>query len=224
MTQVKICGLTSAAAIRHAISAGADYVGIVHFARSPRHVELDAAQELAACAGETSRARSVVLLVNPADELVDRVAHRVAPDIIQLHGSETPDRVAEIGNLAQRPIFKAVPVATRQDVTGATEYLTPGCADVILFDAKPPPDANLPGGNGLSFDWTILDGVADEIPFALAGGLTPDNVAEAIARTKAAIVDVSSGVEAAPGEKDPKLVESFIRASKRLDLNDQNER
>lgn len=216
MAKVKICGLTSEAALRHAIGAGADFVGFVHFPKSPRHVDLETAAALSKVARQSPETRSVVLLVDPDDDLVDRVSRDVAPDIIQLHGSETPSRVAEIGNLALRPVMKALAVATRDDVAQAGEYLMPGCADIVLFDAKPPPNATLPGGNGLSFDWTILEGVAKEFPFALAGGLTPDNVAEAIRLTNAAIVDVSSGVESEPGKKDPKLVQRFIAETKQV--------
>ncbi len=220
MANVKICGLTNETDLRHAISAGANYVGLVHFPKSPRHVDLATAASLAKIARQFPDTRSVVLLVNPDDELVDLVAREVAPDIIQLHGTEPPDRVAEIGNLALRPIMKALAIAEKEDVAQAFDYLMPGCADMILFDAKPPPNAELPGGNGLSFDWTILEGVAGEFPFTLAGGLTPDNVAEAIQLTKAAVVDVSSGVEAEPGKKDPRLVERFIAESKRVGQTD----
>ncbi|MCH9809416.1 MAG: phosphoribosylanthranilate isomerase [Alphaproteobacteria bacterium] len=214
MAQVKICGLTTEPALTHAIQAGADLVGLVHFSKSPRHLELDAIAKLAAAAGNIGKVRTVVLLVNPDDALVVAVANKAAPDIIQLHGAETPERVAEICKISGLPILKALSVATPQDVSKAEAYLQPGCADQILFDAKPPPDATLPGGNGLTFDWTILDGIAARFPFALAGGLNPDNVAEAIRLTQAAIVDVSSGVEASPGKKDPELVERFIAAAK----------
>lgn len=214
MTAVKICGIRDEATLRAAIEAGADLVGFVHFAASPRHVGLDTAAALARAADGT--ARSVVLLVDPSDELVAEVADKVAPDMIQLHGHESPERVAEIENLARRPVLKAVGVATRDDVENALSYAAPGLAEMILFDARPPPDAAIPGGNGLAFDWRILDGLADRVPFALAGGLTPDNVAEAVRLTRPAIVDVSSGVESAPGEKDPQLVARFVAAAKEV--------
>lgn len=214
MAKVKICGITSDAALVHAIGAGADYIGLVHFEKSPRHLSLDAAAALAATAKALGKARSVVLLVNPNDDLVAEVAERVSPQIIQLHGHETPQQVAAIRNRAPGClIWKAVPVATRADVADVEAYLAPGTADLILFDAKPPADAPLPGGNGLVFDWTILDGMAERYGFALAGGLTPENVPAAIRLTGAAIVDVSSGVESAPGQKDPERVERFIAAA-----------
>lgn len=214
MAKVKICGITTEAALVHAIKAGADFVGLVQFEKSPRHLSIEAASALAARAKALGTARTVVLLVNPADELVAEVAAKVAPDIIQLHGDEPPGRVtairAQAGNCS---IWKAVPVAVVEDVTAAAAYLAPPQADMLLFDAKPPPGATRPGGNALKFDWTILEGVAGRFKFALAGGLTPDNVADAARLTGAAIVDVSSGVEASPGQKDPELVERFIAAA-----------
>ncbi|MBU1212771.1 MAG: phosphoribosylanthranilate isomerase [Alphaproteobacteria bacterium] len=216
MAQVKICGIATEAALAHAISAGADFVGLVHFAKSPRHVRLEEAADFVARARALGNAKTVVLLIDPGDELVAAVADAVAPDIIQLHGHETPKRVAAIRKIANRTIWKAVPVATADDVAAAEAYLLPGVADLILFDAKPPAGASRPGGNALHFDWTILAGVAQRHRFALAGGLTPSNVAAAVATTKAAIVDVSSGVETAPGRKDPALVERFIAAARQV--------
>lgn len=215
MAKVKICGLNSTVAVRHAISAGADYVGLVHFAKSPRHVGLKDAAALAQVAREAGRARSVVLLVDPNEELVLDVAAKVDPDLIQLHGTETAERVAGLRAVAGRPIIKAVAVATREDVAqAAAAYLGQGCADHILFDAKPPAGAELPGGNGLAFDWTILSERTAGGEFWLAGGLTPDNVADAVRLTQPATVDVSSGVECAPGQKDPDLVTRFIAAAR----------
>jgi len=214
MAKVKICGITTQAALLHAISSGADFVGLVHFEKSSRHLSIEAARALAAEAKALGKARSVVLLVNPSDELVAEVVSKIAPEIIQLHGRETPQRVAAIHRLTEGcDIWKAVAVATAKDVTAAKAYLAPGHADLLLFDAKPPAGATRPGGNALAFDWAILEGVAQRNDFALAGGLTPDNVAAAVALTGAAIVDVSSGVESAPGQKDPALVERFIAAA-----------
>lgn len=217
MAKVKICGITSKMALAHAVTSGADFVGLVHFKKSPRHLELDAITRLAQVARAHDTVKSVVLLVNPDDALITAVAQNVAPDIIQLHGSETPERVAQIRRIASVAIWKAVAVATVEDVEAARRYLKPGLADLILFDAKPPPSADLPGGNGLCFDWTILKGVSERFEYALAGGLTSENVAEAVQLTHAAIVDVSSGVEAKPGHKDPVLVERFIAAAKVVD-------
>jgi phosphoribosylanthranilate isomerase len=214
MAKVKICGITTEVALTHAVETGADFVGLVHFEKSPRHLELDKASCLAKAARRLGSARSVVLLVDPDDDLVDSVVRDVAPDIIQLHGCESPQRAADIRRRSNRPVWKAVAVATAEDVSGALAYLEPAGADLLLFDARPPKGAALPGGNGLAFDWTILKNERQRRPFALAGGLTPENVAAAIELTGASIVDVSSGVEASPGQKDPSLVERFIAAAK----------
>ena len=216
MTLVKICGIRTEAALDAAIEAGADYVGLVHFPKSPRHLGIPAAAALAEHARIAGKARVVVLLVDPEDELVDRVAIEIKPDILQLHGAETLDRVAEIRARSRLEIMKAAKVATHADVEAAIPYLEPGVrADILMFDAAPPPTPDaLPGGNGLAFDWRILEAVSARIPFALAGGLTPTNVAEAIQLTGAAIVDVSSGVEARPGEKDLELIRRFLQAAK----------
>lgn len=215
-TQVKICGLRSEAALEAALDAGADFVGLVLYPKSPRNVSLDEAEALARHAHEQGTAKVVTLLVDPDDALVDSVARRVKPDLIQLHGHETPARAAEIRTRAGLPVMKAVAVAEAEDVAAALTYLAPeGGADLLLFDAKPPAGAGaLPGGNGLAFDWRILEGLRAKAPFALAGGLNPDNVAAAIALTGAAIVDVSSGVESRPGEKDPGLIRRFLQAAK----------
>lgn len=214
-TRVKICGLRDEAALDAALGAGADLVGFVHFAKSPRHVSLADAARLVRHARHGGQAKTVVLLVDPDDDLVQRVAREVAPDFIQLHGHETPERVAAIGSLSRLAIIKAVPVSEARDVSAARAYISAGHAAMLLFDAKPPSDASaLPGGNGLTFDWRILEGVAAQGDFALAGGLTPDNVASAIALTGASIVDVSSGVESAPGKKDPERIRRFLHAAK----------
>ena len=148
-------------------------------------------------------AQIVALVVDPDPDLLGTLYRDVRPDIIQLHGTETPEFVANVRHsIPGVGIWKALPVAETSDVGAAEKYMQPGeLADLILFDAKPVPGAKLPGGNGLSFDWTILDGLADRFPFVLAGGLNPDNVAAAIKLTKAAVVDVSSGVESRPGKK-----------------------
>ena len=215
-TRVKICGLSTEATLDAALDAGADMVGFVLFAKSPRNVSLERAAALVRHAQARGTADAVTLLVDPDDALVDRVVAAVKPDVLQLHGHETPERVEAIRRRSGLRVMKAVPVATADDVAQAFTYLEPqGGADVLMFDAKPPatPDA-LPGGNGLAFDWRILDAAKGRAPFALAGGLTPDNVAAAIALTGAAIVDVSSGVESAPGQKDPDLIRRFLRAAK----------
>lgn len=213
-TKVKICGLSTPAALEAAIAGGADFAGFVIFPKSPRHVDVAGAKALASVA--RGRIRSVVLLVDPDDDLFDQVQAEVAPDFIQLHGRETPERVAELRERGTTPIIKALAVATRNDVAQAETYRQTGHADLILFDAAPSPalENALPGGNGLRFDWTILSGMAERFDFALAGGLDAANVSEAIRQTGAAIVDVSSGVESSPGLKDPDRIARFLDAAK----------
>lgn len=216
--KVKICGLATPAVLEAAIAGGADFAGFVIFPKSPRHVDVAAAKALAAVA--RGRIRSVVLLVDPDDVLFDRVRTEVAPDFIQLHGRETPERVAELRARGVTPIIKAVGVATGDDVAQAELYRQQGHADLILFDAAPSPAAEgaLPGGNGLRFDWKILSNLAPRFDFALAGGLDAENVAEAIRLTGAAIVDVSSGVESGPGIKDPDRIAQFLHAAKSINV------
>jgi len=214
-TAVKICGLKSTDAIGAALDAGADLVGFVIYPRSPRNVSVEEAARLVAFARKRGNAATVVLLVDPDDALVDRVVREIRPDRIQLHGHESVARVREVRQRSGLMLLKAVPVVTAADVAAATDYLASDGSVTLLFDAKPPEDASaLPGGNGLAFDWHILEAVS-VAPYALAGGLTPENVAEAIRLTKAAIVDVSSGVETRPGEKDPELIRRFLHAAKR---------
>ncbi len=207
--QVKICGIKSEEALEAAIESGADFVGFVFFPKSPRYVDPDAAGRLAARAGD--RIRTVALLVDPSDAELDRILTTVAPDIIQLHGAETPERVAEIRIQAARPILKAVKVATAADILAASAF---PAADMFLFDAKPAKTASLPGGNGVPFDWPLLAQTPPDRPYMLSGGLTADNIAEAIRVTGAQAVDTSSGVERAPGEKDPAAIRRFIEAAK----------
>jgi phosphoribosylanthranilate isomerase len=210
MTRVKICGLKTAAALAAALDGGADYVGLVFFPPSPRSLSPEAARPLAATA--RGRARIVALMVDPDDALIDRVVAAVDPDLLQLHGEESPERVSEVRRRWAKPVMKAVKVETAQDAQAALRYR--GIADLILFDARAPKDSPLPGGNGLPFDWLALAAVKDQVAYMLSGGLTPDNVAEAIRVTGAPIVDVSSGVEVRPGEKDPVLIRRFLHAAK----------
>ncbi len=209
--KVKICGLRTASAMAAALEAGADYVGLVFYEPSPRNVSLADANALAAMA--RGKASVVALLVDPDDEMVKRIADEVNPDIIQLHGSESPARVDQIRQLAQRPLIKAIKVGSADDVAQARAYCA---AEFILFDAKTPEAAldALPGGNGVPFDWEAFAGVEKSSNFMLSGGLNPDNVRLAIMTTHAPMVDVSSGVESAPGEKDPGLIRLFIAAAK----------
>jgi phosphoribosylanthranilate isomerase len=210
--KVKICGVRTPAIIEEAAKAGADFIGLVLFEKSPRYVEVEEARALAAIA--RGKIGTIAVLVDPDDELVTGVAERVRPDLIQLHGNETPERVAAIKAMTGLLVIKAVPVADAADVRRASDYA--GCADYILFDAKAVPDAPLAGGNGVPFDWRALSGAKP--PFALSGGLTAETVGEAIRMTGATLVDVSSGVERARGEKDAKLVAKFTRAAKQASL------
>ncbi len=215
-TRVKICGIRTEAALDAALDAGADYVGLVMYPRSLRNVSIADAAALTKRARARGTAEVVTLLVDPDDAQVDSVASEVAPDIIQLHGGESHARAEAIRQRSDLRVMKAVTVDKADEAEAALAYLQPGGgADLLLYDAKPPADPNaLPGGNGLSFDWHILDRVKGRAPFALAGGLTPGNVAAAIRLTGAAIVDVSSGVESRFGEKDPDLIRRFLRAAK----------
>jgi phosphoribosylanthranilate isomerase len=206
--KVKICGVRTPAIIETAAAEGADYVGFVLFERSPRHVEVEEARVLAAIA--RGKIGTVAVVVDPNDALIDAIAERVKPDLIQLHGKETPERVTEIKTRTGVPVMKAIPVSEGSDVRQVEAYA--GIADLILFDAKAAPDATRPGGFGESFDWTLLQDAKS--PFALSGGLTPDNVGEAVRITGASLVDVSSGVESEAGVKDAGLVRSFVRAAK----------
>lgn len=209
-TKVKICGLKTESALEAALAGGADYVGFVFFPPSPRNLAPATAKALADKA--RGRAKIVALLVDPDDALIAEVVASAAPDLLQLHGHETPARVAEVRARLGIPVMKAVPVETVDDARAARRYSP--AADLILFDACAPADSTRPGGNGAPFDWRMLLDVKDEVAFVLSGGLTPDNVAEAIRFTGAATVDVSSGVESRPGEKDPELIRRFLRAAK----------
>lgn len=207
---IKICGLSTAESLDWAIGAGADLVGFVHFPNSPRHVDLSTARALADRA--RGRARSVVLLVDPDDALVDAVAREVAPDFLQLHGRESPERVAAIRARFGKPVIKALGISTAGDVAGAYAYAN--VADLLLFDAKPPQDASRPGGLGVVFDWSLLEKAPTSTRFLLSGGLDPTNVAEAVRRVRPFGVDVSSGVEREKGVKDPVRIAAFARAAR----------
>jgi phosphoribosylanthranilate isomerase len=204
---VKICGLSTPETLEAALHAGADFVGLVFFAKSPRNVSVAEAAKLAAQV--KARAKVVTLVVDADDVLLADIAVRVMPDYVQAHGNETPERLADIARITGAAAYKALRVATPQHVAEAKRYTT---SPFILYDAMPPEGAALPGGNGLAFDWTILAQASR--PFMLAGGLTPGNVAEAIRVTGADMVDVSSGVESSPGVKDEARIRKFIEAAK----------
>lgn len=208
---VKICGLTSPQAVSDAVNAGARYLGFVFFPRSPRHLDIATAAELAGAV--PMGIAKVALTVDADDAMLDALLARVPIDMLQLHGHETPARVAEVKARFGLPVMKAVGVAVRADLAALDSYLS--VADQILLDAKPPKGADLPGGNGLAFDWQLIQGRDWPKPWMLAGGLTPENVADALRLTGARQLDVSSGVESAPGIKDPTRILAFIQSAQR---------
>lgn len=207
--KVKICGLKRPEHVVAAADAGAAYVGLVFFPKSPRHVPVELARDLA-LAAPVGLAK-VALVVNADDALLDQITDTVPLDMLQLHGSESPERVAEIRARYGLPVMKAVGIAGAGDLAAIDLYAQ--VADQLLIDAKPPKGADLPGGNGLSFDWRLMQRKYWTRPWMLAGGLTPDNVAEAIRLTGTKQVDVSSGVESAPGIKDTDAIAAFVRAA-----------
>ncbi|GGG32484.1 phosphoribosylanthranilate isomerase [Chelatococcus composti] len=213
-TIVKICGLKSAEAVAAALAAGADMIGFVFFPKSPRHVSLDEAAALAAAA--RGRAEIVALTVDADDAAIAAIRDGLRPDWFQLHGKETPERVAAVRQLAGTQVMKAIGVAEAADVARNVSYAP--VVDRLLFDAKPPRDAALPGGNGVTFDWDILAAGAGGKPFMLSGGLDPDNVGAAVRRLADVPgflgVDVSSGVERGPGEKDAGRIAAFVAAAR----------
>lgn len=207
---VKICGLATVDDVRACADAGAIYMGLVFFEKSPRNIIIPAARELALAA--PLGLAKVALVVNPSDAELDAITATVPLDMLQLHGRETPERVAEVKARYGLPVMKAVGIADGDDLPKLESYF--GVADQILVDAKPPKDGELPGGNGLSFDWRLIAGRRWPCPWMLAGGLTPENVAEAVKMTGAKQVDVSSGVEDAPGQKNAELIQKFVQSSR----------
>ena len=207
---VKICGLMSADAVDAAVEAGADMVGFVFFPPSPR--SLSVADAAALTARVPSHVTRVALSVDADDSLLDAIAADAGVDMMQFHGHETLERVTEIRDRYGLPVMKAVAIAGPEDVARALAYAD--VADRLMFDAKPPKGATRPGGNALAFDWQLIAGANWSKPWILAGGLTPENVADAIAASGATAVDVSSGVEDAPGAKNPENIRGFISAAK----------
>ncbi|MBO9477465.1 phosphoribosylanthranilate isomerase [Shimia sp. R11_0] len=208
--RVKICGLKEPAHVVAAAEAGAAYVGFVFFEKSPRHVSVAQARDLAIEA--PVGVAKVALTVNADDAFLDDLVARVPLDMLQLHGQESPERVAEVRARYGLPVMKAIGIADAQDVEKIDIY--GAVADQLLVDAKPPKNADLPGGNGLSFDWRLVNRKYWPKPWMLAGGLTVDNVAQAVKMTGARQLDLSSGVESAPGVKDIAKIEDFMRAVK----------
>lgn len=211
---IKICGLKTPEALDVALESGADLVGFVFFAPSPRSLGLEAARMLGARV--QGRAGKVALTVNANDETLFDIVTALKPDMLQLHGTETPERVVAVRTRFGLPVMKALPIAERRDLSPIRIYAN--VADRLLFDARAPQDATRPGGLGKPFDWTLLNGIDLGIPYMLSGGLNADNVAEALRITSAPGVDVSSGVERKPGKKDANKIRAFIRAARTADI------
>jgi phosphoribosylanthranilate isomerase len=207
---VKICGLSTAETLDAALQAGADMVGFVFFAPSPRHIGLETARELGRLA--VGRAAKVALTVDADDATLANIVETLQPDILQLHGKETVARLRDIKRAFGVPVMKAIAVETAADLTQLSSYAT--VADRILFDARAPKDATRPGGLGTAFDWHVLENLDLALPFMVSGGLTVDNAAEAVRLTRAGGLDVSSGVERTPGIKDTEMIRAFIRAAR----------
>jgi phosphoribosylanthranilate isomerase len=206
----KICGATTPEAVRAALDGGAAFLGFVFFEKSPRHLSIEAAERLAAPV--RGRAKIVALAVDPTDAEADRIAASLRPDLLQLHGKESPARVREIASRTGLGVIKALPVSEAADLAAAGDY--EGLVEHLMFDAKPPKDATRPGGGGAAFDWSLLAGRRFRRPWFLAGGLDPWNLAEAVQQSGAPLVDVSSGVERGPGLKDPALIKAFLDAAR----------
>ena len=210
---VKICGISRPDAMAAAVTAGARFIGLNFYPPSPRAVTPQVAAQLARLA--PTGVRAVGLFVDADDETLNEVVAHVPLDMLQLHGSETPERVAAVADRFAMPVMKAIRVAEAADLAAAAPY--EAVADWLLFDAKPPANVRaLPGGNGIPFDWSLLAGRTWSRPWMLSGGLTADNLAEAVAATGAAVVDVSSGVEDRPGHKPPERVRAFLEAAHQL--------
>lgn len=210
MARIKICGLSTPDTLEAALTSGADMVGFVRFPRSPRHVDLGTGRLLSAQAA--GRALRVLLVVDPGDRDLDLDLDAIEPDLIQLHGGETPERAAAIRTRTGRPVMKAIGIAAPADLSRIADYR--GAADCMLLDAKAPAGAVLPGGNGVPFDWRVLAGAKLGPGDMVSGGLSPENVAQAILVSGARGVDVSSGVERRLGEKDSARIAAFLRSAK----------
>ena len=208
--EIKICGLMTPDAVDVALEAGADYVGFVFFPPSPRHIGFEAARTLSARV--RGRAKKVALSVDADNDWLAASIEALKPDLLQLHGRETPERVAAVRSLFRLPVMKAIPIKTRSDLSPIRLY--GHAADWLIFDARAPREATRPGGLGKRFDWKLLAGIDPGIPFMLSGGLDAANVAEALRITHAPAVDVSSGVERAPGDKDLDKIRTFVRAAR----------
>ena len=213
MVRVKICGIRNADDYIASHRAGADWVGLVFFPKSPRNLTLDQAAKIRASADKLTGIKTpllVALVVDASDELLDGITSAVRPDLIQCHGNESPERIAKIKSKYAAAVMKAIRVKSEESLIDAAAY--DGIADMLLFDSAPI-DASLPGGTGHAFDWGMMDAYIGTSPWMLAGGLTPDNVADAIRISGAMAVDVSSGVEKTPGQKDHAAIQHFVSAA-----------
>jgi phosphoribosylanthranilate isomerase len=213
---VKICGLSTPETLDAALDAGADMVGFVFFPPSPRHLAFETARVLAGRV--RGRAQKVALTVDAEEKFLQSVVEALRPDMLQLHGVESTDRVESLRSTFGLPVMKAVPIAVKDDLARIATYAA--VADRLLFDARAPRDATRPGGLGNTFDWRLLEDVKLRVPFMLSGGLDADNVGEALCITRASGIDVSSGVERAPGLKDPDKIRAFIRAARMAQTRD----
>ncbi|MGE5539188.1 MAG: phosphoribosylanthranilate isomerase [Gemmatimonas sp.] len=211
---VKICGINSETALEAAVEGGAKYVGFIFFPPSPRFVFAEAAADLARRVPPSAGVTRVGVFVDPSIEELDNTLLHVPLDMIQLHGHESPEEVEAIRYTFRLPVMKAIGISTASDFEQMAEYAS--VADRLLFDAKPPKGAALPGGNAIAFDWTLMAGVKSPLPWTLSGGLDASNLAEAVRLSSATAVDVSSGVERSPGRKDPALIKAFLDAARRL--------
>ncbi|MER8533112.1 phosphoribosylanthranilate isomerase [Mesorhizobium sp. M1005] len=205
---IKICGLKTDKALAAALAGGASHVGFIFFAKSSRYVEPAEAGRLREAA--RGRAKAVAVTVDAGDAFLDEIVEKMQPDMLQLHGAETPERVAEVKSRYGLPVMKALPVSEAADLGRVKAFI--GIADRFLFDAKPPKGSELPGGNGLAFDWRILAGLDAGVDYMLSGGLNAGNIGDALRLANPPGIDVSSGVESAPGIKEPALIEQFFRA------------
>jgi phosphoribosylanthranilate isomerase len=205
---IKICGLKTDGAMAAALAGGASHVGFIFFAKSPRYVEPAEAGRLREAA--RGKAMAVAVTVDASDALLDEIIAKMQPDMLQLHGVETPERVAEVKARYGLPVMKALPLSDAADLERIKPFV--GIADRFLFDAKPPKGSELPGGNGVAFDWRILVGLDGGVDYMLSGGLNAANIGDALRLANPPGIDISSGVESAPGVKDPALIEQFFRA------------
>ena len=207
---IKICGLRTEEAVDKAVALGASHIGFIFFPKSPRNIEPSDAGRLAERA--RGRAKIVAVTVNADSDTLDEIVDQLSPDMLQLHGSESPERVLTVKAVYGLPVIKAFSVREADDLKKIDPYI--GIADRFLFDAKPPAGSDLPGGNGVSFDWNLMHLLDDGVDYMLSGGLNKDNLAEAVRLTGAPGIDVSSGVESAPGVKDLGLIKAFFEAAR----------